>query len=73
MSRVLYAICLERRARNGKVMANIEYMHAEDRAEVVLTCMNGATLKKGTRVVNIAPVVGYWGEEDENRNLIVSV
>lgn len=72
MSKVLYAICLERRARSGKLMANIEYMHAEDRAEVVLSCMNGS-LTKGTRVVNIAPVVGFWGEEDENRNLIVSV
>ena len=70
--KILYAVCLEKRKRNGGVAVNIEYMHAEDAGEVFRFCMSSG-MSKGTRVVKIAPVVGYWGEEDKDKNLIVSV
>lgn len=55
--KTLYAVCVENHTTK---FADVIYMHAKDRAEVVNTLLASKQLRKDTRVVAIAPAVGVW-------------
>lgn len=79
--RILYAVAVERvsprpfpgaiRTSSGRYMrAYFEYIHAKDRGEAILTYMQ-EHLEPGTVVGDVAPVIGYFAEE-QNGKLIVT-
>jgi hypothetical protein len=55
--KTLYAIAIENHTTK---FADVLYMHAKDRAECVNTLLTSKQLRKDTRVIGIAPVVGVW-------------
>ncbi len=55
--KILYAIAVE---NHRTKFADVIYMHAKDRTEVVNTLLASKQLQKDTRVVGIAPAVGVW-------------
>lgn len=69
--RVLYALAIEKRRKDGSIVCGFEYVHAKDRGEAIMTYM---ATKPGRNVwiADVAPVVGVFGEE-RNGKLITCV
>lgn len=69
--RVLYALAIEKRKRDGRVVCGFEYVHAKDRGEALMTYF-ASRPGPGVFVADVAPVVGVFGEEKKG-NLITCV
>ncbi len=78
-NKILYCVAYEE-FKNGTWKPELEYFHVQNvkhsywLAKKKFTIQNSNKLMFGRiKIVDIAPVIGYYIEEDKNRNLIYSV